>query len=491
MDTGQPANGNYDMTFTLFPSSQFGAAVGPILTNLNTSVGGGHFSATLDFGAVFNGSNYWLEIAVRTNGGGTFTTLAPRQSVTPVPYAIFSANAGNAASALTAASVPAGAITGTLSTTALPSNVVINGQQGVVFNGTFSGNASGLTNLPATSLSGLNNTNWNTFLGVESGLLVTNGQNPAYGTANVGVGYQAEVEMITGNCNTAVGMQSQYSGVSGGHNTSMGHGALFSDVSGSDNIAVGAGALEAYLGDDNVAVGYLAMYQATGGPNNTAIGDSTLYNLTNGAANTALGQIALATVVNGAANTGLGLAAGFNLVNGSNNIYIGSRGSSNDNGMIYLGTPGVQTNFTFAGVGNGNGQGITNIQGANIVLAGTTNDVVTTNLLAGSPGYTNWQPFVNQGYMMYVSNDLCLSNLQGLIPNALNWIHIALRVTNASQSVTLSWAPYPPGPCPILPAGFTNSLVLTNSLGYYEISGHIYGTNWATNATWDITCPGL
>jgi len=32
---------------------------------------------------VFNGSNYWLEIAVRTNSGGAYTTLAPLQPITP------------------------------------------------------------------------------------------------------------------------------------------------------------------------------------------------------------------------------------------------------------------------------------------------------------------------------------------------------------------------------------------------------------------------
>jgi len=34
---------------------------------------------------VFNGPDRWLEIAVRTNGSGGFTNLAPRQPLAPFP----------------------------------------------------------------------------------------------------------------------------------------------------------------------------------------------------------------------------------------------------------------------------------------------------------------------------------------------------------------------------------------------------------------------
>ena len=111
MNNGLPANGNYDLTFALFPYSEYGFPAGPVLTNLDTPVTGGLFYTTLDFGSVFSGSNYWLEIGVRTNGNGNFTTLEPRQFITPVPYAIYAANASNA---VTASSVPAGGIIGTI-----------------------------------------------------------------------------------------------------------------------------------------------------------------------------------------------------------------------------------------------------------------------------------------------------------------------------------------------------------------------------------------
>jgi hypothetical protein len=121
MSSGQPANGNYDVTFTLFPTNQGGSAVVPVVTNLATPVSSGLFFATLDFGSVFNGSNYWLELAVRPSGNGNFTTLAPRQFIASTPYAIFAANASNAAA------VPAAGIVGTIQTANLPTNLTTSG----------------------------------------------------------------------------------------------------------------------------------------------------------------------------------------------------------------------------------------------------------------------------------------------------------------------------------------------------------------------------
>jgi hypothetical protein len=100
-DSGNPANGSYDLSFTLCNAATGGTVCGT-LTNTATGVSNGLFAVTLDFGGVFNGSDHWLEIAARTNGGGAFATLSPRQPVLPAPYAIYSAIAGSAATAVAA-----------------------------------------------------------------------------------------------------------------------------------------------------------------------------------------------------------------------------------------------------------------------------------------------------------------------------------------------------------------------------------------------------
>src|SRR6266487_2506751 len=85
-DSGSPANGNYDLTFSLFDAASGPTHVGSTLTNSATAVSNGLFTTTLDFGAgVFTGANRWLEMSVRTNGGGAFTPLIPRNAITPTP----------------------------------------------------------------------------------------------------------------------------------------------------------------------------------------------------------------------------------------------------------------------------------------------------------------------------------------------------------------------------------------------------------------------
>jgi hypothetical protein len=85
-----PATGNYDLAFSLFSNSNsMGQAIASF-TNFNTFVAtDGLFTATLDFGpGIFNGTNLWLLIGVRSNGGGGFSFLSPLQAVTASPYAI-------------------------------------------------------------------------------------------------------------------------------------------------------------------------------------------------------------------------------------------------------------------------------------------------------------------------------------------------------------------------------------------------------------------
>jgi len=145
---GAPANGSYDLAFTLYNANTAGAAIAGPVTNSATAVSNGLFSTTIDFGAgVFNGSNYWLDISVSPTGSNTFVELTPRQAIMPTPYAIYSANAATATVATSAASVSASNISGTVSAAQLPGTVLTNGANSVNLAGSFSGNGSGLTGI--------------------------------------------------------------------------------------------------------------------------------------------------------------------------------------------------------------------------------------------------------------------------------------------------------------------------------------------------------
>jgi microcystin-dependent protein len=82
------ANGLYDLRFAVFDANVAGNQIAGPATNTAVAISNGLFTVMLDFGAgIFTGTNYFVEMGVRTNGGGSFATLAPRQQLTPAPAA--------------------------------------------------------------------------------------------------------------------------------------------------------------------------------------------------------------------------------------------------------------------------------------------------------------------------------------------------------------------------------------------------------------------
>lgn len=136
---GQPLNGNYDFQFRLFDAPTGGGQVPVVPVSPDVTVSNGLFTTGLDFGNnVFDGTTYWLEIAVQPHTGGGFATLSPRQLILPAPYAI------------TAGNVLGGGLAGTYSN-ALTLNNPAN---------TFAGNGNGLTSVNAASLGGIASSNF-------------------------------------------------------------------------------------------------------------------------------------------------------------------------------------------------------------------------------------------------------------------------------------------------------------------------------------------
>ena len=156
-DNGSPANGtNYGMLFHLYGAATNGGSLGN-LGIVSVAVSNGLFTVPLDFGAsVFDGNPRWLEISVQKDGGA-FTTLSPRQLITPTPYAVFAGCVGIG-----------GLTAGTYGNAVTFNNAANN------FSGSFTGNGAGLTGVNAATLGGLSSSNfWK--LGGNAGANPTNG----------------------------------------------------------------------------------------------------------------------------------------------------------------------------------------------------------------------------------------------------------------------------------------------------------------------------
>src|SRR3974390_75234 len=61
---GNPVTGLYDFTNALYNARSGGSQVGPTVTLTAVPVTNGLFTVLLDFGSVFNGTAYWLQMGV-------------------------------------------------------------------------------------------------------------------------------------------------------------------------------------------------------------------------------------------------------------------------------------------------------------------------------------------------------------------------------------------------------------------------------------------
>ena len=312
---GAAVSGIYDLQFTIYGQAIGGTAVAEPVSNGATAVSNGLFTTTLDFGSgIFTGADRWLELAVRTNGTSAFTTLAPRQPLTPVPYAVFSGAANQAVSAGTADSatlagsalvaLTAGTATnlaGILPDPQLSANIArLNGTN--LFTGTnrfsaaltatnpanliagaFAGDGGGLTNLSAASLISV---------GTNAGAFALGSGTTASGDYATALGYSTTA---SGSYATALGNSTTASGLT---STALGYN---STASGSWSTALGlvataSGNNSTALGDYATASGTAAMAlgnsTTASGTYSTAVGNGTT---ASGLCATALGSSSRAT----------------------------------------------------------------------------------------------------------------------------------------------------------------------------------------------------
>jgi len=99
---GTLQNGTCDFQFSLFDALNGGAQLGSTQNLNGVAVDDGLFTVQLngagEFGpTAFTGSDRWLQLAVRCPaGGGSFSSLAPRQQLTAAPYSFYAPSAGTA-----------------------------------------------------------------------------------------------------------------------------------------------------------------------------------------------------------------------------------------------------------------------------------------------------------------------------------------------------------------------------------------------------------
>ncbi|HUZ08313.1 MAG TPA: hypothetical protein VMV89_12620, partial [Candidatus Paceibacterota bacterium] len=141
------ASGSYDFRFRLDADPAGNNILATVFTNA-IPVSNGLFSTTIDFGTGwFNGSNYWLEVDVRTNATANYTGLTPLQSLTPTPYAVFASAASNVSGTVSAAQISGAMASANLSGT-YGKAVTLNNA-----GNSFAGNGANLTSLDANNLS--------------------------------------------------------------------------------------------------------------------------------------------------------------------------------------------------------------------------------------------------------------------------------------------------------------------------------------------------
>jgi hypothetical protein len=286
---GASANGSYDLRFVMYDNSVGGNQQGSILTNTATAVSNGLFTVTLDFGNQFPGANRFLEIAVRTNGNGGFTTLSPRQPLTPAPYAI---TAG-------------GVVSGGLSAGTYGNAVTFNNSADS-FSGSFTGNGANVTNVNAATLGGL----------APSSLWQLAGNNVAAGNF-LGSMNNQPVEIRANNLKV---MQFAYAsnGVSGYSPNVIGGHSANNVAAGVVGATIGGGGLGGFFGPNAVTADFGTV---VGGEGNSATG---AFGTAGGGLSAASGQYSVAFGAFSLASGDYSVAMGQSTASGTNSAAFGA-----------------------------------------------------------------------------------------------------------------------------------------------------------------------
>lgn len=338
-----PANGLYDFQFTLYDIANTGNSLGNAQTNAAVAVVNGLFTVMLDFGNQFTGADRWLEIAVRTNGGAGFILLAPRQPLTPAPYAVTAANVVGpingssiasgtigsgqlATGAVTTVNLAAGAITPSL----LASNIGVWLQSGpdltygagnvgigtgdphakLQVGGTLIGGGSGNTIAPglvASTIAGGGSNpdpngiqSENCFIGAGTANQIFGGADRSFIGAGTGNSIESTFGAVSGGFYNLISANSVVSVIGGGSSNTIRTNSPFSVIGGGDANNIGANSLHSFIGGGNAnTISDDAQESVIGGGFLNQVGTNSWYAFMGGGAANSIGPNSAYAVVSG------------------------------------------------------------------------------------------------------------------------------------------------------------------------------------------------
>ena len=357
-ESGHPANGLYEMSFTLFDAPTNGNQVGDTVNLTSLPVSNGLFAAQLDFrSGVFDGTARWLEIMVNLSGSNALpVTLSPRQALAPTPYALHAVNAG-----------------GLISFEDMPLEIKVNGQRALRLESTSSidtvnvigGSARNFVTVDVVgaTIAGGGGINNNSVRASYASIGGGHGNN---------IGTNSWQSTIAGGRANDVGSNSYSSTIGGGELNWISTGSPHSVVAGGyyGRIANGSGASAIGGGFQNT----IASYSGTiaGGFYNT-IGTNSLYGTISGGEDNHLASNARNSSIAGGRRNDIGMNSQISAIGGGedNNIEPGSYASSIAGGSYN----DIGSNSAFAVIGGGNNNDIRGNSASSCISGGTVNGI--------------------------------------------------------------------------------------------------------------------
>ncbi len=422
---GGLANGLYDFRFRLALDDQGNAYVGGTYLTNGIVVTNGLFITSVNFGAgIFTGSNYWLEVDVRTNNPANtlaYTVLSPLQAVLPAPYAIMANSASNLLG-----TIPAGQITGPVASGNLSGtygNTVTLNNPG----NSFTGDGTGLANVNAATLNGLNagsfwqlsgnNVVTGQFLGstnnqpVELDVYGSRVLRLESGGASVAAGSSIPTgapNLIGGTAMNSIAPGTVGSVIAGGGATNyygspsywpnlIALGSDFSFIGGGINQFILSNSVCSVIGGGQEnRIGYNSVNSTIGGGGNNAIqANSSDATVSGGYDNYVINSAPYATIAGGV----------FNDIYGDSEDQGCSTISGGSDNNIFTNTP-----FSFIGGGTGNSiAGDANNNGGS-VIAGGGNNVINNNsdhAFIGGAGIISWAAIIMRESSPAVTKIIC------------------------------------------------------------------------------------